>query len=241
VFWVHAANAARFEQAYRDIANKAEIPGRENPKADILKLVYNWLCDERNGRWLMVLDNADDDESFFDHTKPLESFLAQTPTGRILITSRNRTAALNLVGPCGHIIQVEPINEKEALTLLNTRVPFSESNKADAKTLVQALEYIPLAITHAAAYIKSSSRMTMPDYLRLFRAGLPSDQINNQIYQSIQSIQIKYGILTDQSIQTQVSVHLIYLISLERKMTTLELSDYPYFPVLRVGHFHNKQ
>ncbi|KAM6504800.1 hypothetical protein FSOLCH5_015290 [Fusarium solani] len=40
VFWVHAANAARFEQAYRDIANKAEIPGREDPKADILQLPH---------------------------------------------------------------------------------------------------------------------------------------------------------------------------------------------------------
>ncbi|KAM6510829.1 hypothetical protein FSOLCH5_011275 [Fusarium solani] len=40
VFWVHAANAARFEQAYRDIADKAEIPGREDPKADILQLPH---------------------------------------------------------------------------------------------------------------------------------------------------------------------------------------------------------
>jgi hypothetical protein len=52
-------------------------------------------------------------------------------------------------------------------------------------------------------------------------SGLPSDQINNQIYQSIQSIQIKYHILTDQSIQIQASMHLIYLISLERR------GDYP--------------
>jgi hypothetical protein len=31
---------------------------------DIFWLVYNWLCDERNGRWLMILDNADDDQVF---------------------------------------------------------------------------------------------------------------------------------------------------------------------------------
>ncbi|RSL80949.1 hypothetical protein CEP52_017301, partial [Fusarium oligoseptatum] len=170
VFWVHAANAARFEQAYRDIANKAEIPGREDPKADILQLVYNWLRDERNGRWLMVLDNADDDEDFFSHTRPLESFLAQTPNGRILITSRNRIAAMNLVGPHGSIVQVEPMDEEDALALLNTRVPFSESSKADAKTLVYALERIPLAITHAAAYIKTRAPMTtISDYLERFR------------------------------------------------------------------------
>lgn len=55
VFWVHASNAARFEQAYRDIAAKVDLPGRDDPKMDILRLLLNWLCDERNGRWLMNL------------------------------------------------------------------------------------------------------------------------------------------------------------------------------------------
>jgi hypothetical protein len=41
------------------------IPGRDDPKINILQLVYQWLCDARNGRWLMVLDNADDDGIFF--------------------------------------------------------------------------------------------------------------------------------------------------------------------------------
>jgi hypothetical protein len=35
------------------------------------------------------------------------------------------------------------------------------------------LEYIPLAITHAAAYIKANARMTtISDYLRLFRKSV---------------------------------------------------------------------
>jgi hypothetical protein len=35
---------------------KPEIPGRDDPKIDILQLVYQWLRDPRNGRWVMVLD-----------------------------------------------------------------------------------------------------------------------------------------------------------------------------------------
>jgi tetratricopeptide (TPR) repeat protein len=186
VVWIHASNPTRFEQGYRDIADKIPIPGREDPKADILQLVCAWLSDRRNGQWLMILDNADDDSVFFaadedsagtaqisditSHTRPLESFLPQTPNGTILITSRNRIAAINLVGTCGGIVQVEPMDEEDALALLNTRVPFSESSKADAKALVQALERIPLAITHAAAYINTRAPMTtMSDYLELFR------------------------------------------------------------------------
>ncbi|RDL35196.1 uncharacterized protein BP5553_07127 [Venustampulla echinocandica] len=51
-------------QADTNIAAKIELPGRDDPKADILRLVYNWLWDERNSRWLIILDNADDDRVF---------------------------------------------------------------------------------------------------------------------------------------------------------------------------------
>jgi hypothetical protein len=64
VFWVHASNVARFEQAYREIEAQIELPGRDDPKTDILRAVHSWLCDESNGRWLMVVDNADDDRVF---------------------------------------------------------------------------------------------------------------------------------------------------------------------------------
>jgi tetratricopeptide (TPR) repeat protein len=49
-------------------------------------------------------------------------------------------------------------------------VPFGESGRADAKALVHALEGIPLAITHAAASIKTrASTTTISAYLELFR------------------------------------------------------------------------
>ncbi|KAJ5366060.1 hypothetical protein N7541_000001 [Penicillium brevicompactum] len=156
VFWIHASNAARLEQGYQQIAAVAEIPGRDDLKMNILQLVYQWLCDPRNGRWLMVLDNADDDGIFFgdnisDERGPLERFLPQAAHGSILITSRNELAARNLVGMDGHVIAVRPMNEDESLTLLRARVPAAQSGESgeDEKALVQALEYIPLAITQA--------------------------------------------------------------------------------------------
>jgi hypothetical protein len=65
VFWVHASTRARFEEAYRGIADRLELPGRLDPKADVLRLVSNWLCDETKGQWTMVVDNVDDVETFF--------------------------------------------------------------------------------------------------------------------------------------------------------------------------------
>jgi tetratricopeptide (TPR) repeat protein len=175
VVWIHASNPTRFRQGYRDIANKLLLPGREDPKADVLQLVHAWLSDGRNGQWLMILDNVDDDGVFFSDDqggKPLESFLPQTAHGTILITSRNTVAATNLVGGHGDVVEVEPMGEDEALALLHTRVPFGESSLADAKALVHALERIPLAITHAAAYIKTRApTTTISTYLKLFHVS----------------------------------------------------------------------
>ena len=57
---MHASNAARIEQSYQDIADQVKLAGRNDPQADVFKLVHNWLRNEKNGRWLLVLDNADD-------------------------------------------------------------------------------------------------------------------------------------------------------------------------------------
>ncbi|CAG7941474.1 unnamed protein product [Penicillium salamii] len=179
VFWIHASNAARLEQGYQQIATVAEIPGRDDPKMNILQLVNQWLCDARNGRWLMVLDNADDDGIFFsDNTfnerGPLVSFLPQAAHGSMLITSRNGLAARNLVGSDSHVVSVQPMNEAESLTLLRARIPAPQSGESgesggDERALVQALECIPLAITQAAAYIANRLPLvTVSAYLRLF-------------------------------------------------------------------------
>ncbi|KAI9856827.1 MAG: hypothetical protein M1813_008764, partial [Trichoglossum hirsutum] len=193
IFWIHASNAARFEQDYREIANKVKLPRQDDPRADILRLVSEWLSDEKNGRWLIILDNADDGGVLFrlgedteqsiqannviSRKMPLANFLPQTPNGSILVTSRNSTAAMNLVG-CDNIIQVEPMDEGEALALLKTRVPFREPSESEARALVQALECIPLAITHAAAYIRMREpRMTISTYLQLFRESV-ENQVN---------------------------------------------------------------
>ncbi|KAL5360970.1 hypothetical protein BJX96DRAFT_175795 [Aspergillus floccosus] len=181
VFWIHASNAARLEQGYQEIAAVAEIPGRDNPKTNILQLVYRWLCDARNGRWLMVLDNADDDGVFFrgnasDERGLLVRFLPQAAHGFILVTSRNRFAARNLVGSDGDVITVQPMNEEESVALLRARLldPPSGESGEDERALVQALEYIPLALIQAAAYIANRSPLiNVSAYLRLFHESEP--------------------------------------------------------------------
>ena len=47
---------------------------------------------------------------------------------------------------------VEPIDKRHALDLFH-RKPRSNANEKDAAGFAQSLDYVPLAITQAAAYI----------------------------------------------------------------------------------------
>jgi hypothetical protein len=62
---VHGSTTSRFEKIYRNIADRLELPGRYDLKVSVLQLVKDWLCDDANGRWTMVLDNVDDVEVFY--------------------------------------------------------------------------------------------------------------------------------------------------------------------------------
>ena len=70
VFWVHASAKERFEHVYNEIASRFRISGYEDPITDKLNLVKTWLERKRDLRWLMILDNVDNQEIFFGDTNP---------------------------------------------------------------------------------------------------------------------------------------------------------------------------
>ena len=174
VFWIHASNAARIEQGYREIAAQVKIPGRGDPKADIFRLVDKWLRDEKNGKWALVLDNADEATVLFETlltgqkaqvsgsssgpTQSLLAYLPQSRNGSILVTTRTKSVALQLVEE-SDIIPIEPMNHTHALTLLEKKLG-EQIDREDTSELAVALEFMPLAIVQAAAYI----RLRVPRY-----------------------------------------------------------------------------
>jgi len=180
VLWVYASNAARFEQSYRDIADRVKIFGRQDPKADIFKLVYDWLCNSKD-RWLLVLDNVDDARFLLDvliaqrdeaanlrsAPKPLRSYIPHSERGSVLITTRNQDAALQLVER-RNIINVQPMNDVQASVLFKKKLE-KEEDPISIDELATALEYMPLAIVQAAAYIaQKAPRCSVRQYLNEF-------------------------------------------------------------------------
>jgi tetratricopeptide (TPR) repeat protein len=170
VFWVHSGTQARFKEGYQRIAGLVKMDGWDNPRLDTLQLVYDWLCKRENGKWAMVIDNADDDTVFFDRTtKAFSEYIPQSENGRILITSRNRDLAYKLTGNHRSIIEVKPMNESDAMSLLGKKLG-PDIGRDNAPGLLNALDYMPLAITQAAAYIQQRApRMSIKQYLEVFR------------------------------------------------------------------------
>jgi tetratricopeptide (TPR) repeat protein len=182
VFWVHASNAVRFEESYREIADRLKIAGRKDPKAKVVKLVYDWLCDKKDAKWLLILDNVDD-ARFLYEASPLSgeepgsgqasrqlllAYLPQSPNGSILMTTRTIEAALKLVEQ-RDIIIVEPMDEGHAVTLLEKKLGMRGDGN-DIAELAGALEFMPLAIVQAAAYIvQRAPRCSVQQYLKEFR------------------------------------------------------------------------
>ncbi|KAH8669304.1 hypothetical protein BGZ61DRAFT_116342 [Ilyonectria robusta] len=172
VFWVHASTRGRFEEAYRSIADRLELPRRNDPDVNIFRLVSEWLRVEENGSWEMILDNADDVDVFFSTTQErLASFLPQNCNGSIVVTSRNMDVAERLVGGWSNILTIPAMKTEEACQLLQEKLEVGYDAGA-ATDLVRALDHMPLAITQAAAFInRRAPRMSIPTYLNEFRGS----------------------------------------------------------------------
>ncbi|KAK2763919.1 hypothetical protein FQN54_009538 [Arachnomyces sp. PD_36] len=168
VFWVHAGNTARLKEGYQRIADVVDLPGRNNQGADIPRLTFDWLCDETNGRWFMVLDNVDDPDGLFgkagtdatgQETGCFANLLPQSSNGSILITSRRRDVSYRLTERVSDVVQVGPMDQSDSLTLFKKKLD-GDYDTDDGSELIQILDYMPLAIAQAAAYINQRAPLT---------------------------------------------------------------------------------
>ena len=125
VFWIHASSRARFEEGYQIIADVLRLPGRDDPTKNMLQLVHRWLCDEENGPWLVIVDNADEMDVFFprrgadnpEDGRPLAAFLPKTGRGSILVTSRSKDVGERLTG-FHNIYKVPVLQQSQAEQIL---------------------------------------------------------------------------------------------------------------------------
>ncbi|KAJ6032564.1 P-loop containing nucleoside triphosphate hydrolase protein [Penicillium herquei] len=173
ILWIHASNAARFEQSCRDIANRAKINGPKNSKGNVFEALHDWLNDTPTRKWVLVIDSLDDDE-FLHSTSSAQtddspgrsiwSFFRPSLKGSILITSRSRGVASKIAEE-NDIISIEPMEGNHAITLFEKKLE-AKAEREDMLKLTAALEFMPLAIVQAALYIKRMiPRYSVKQYL----------------------------------------------------------------------------
>lgn len=165
-------------QAYHDIGRKLNLPGWNDPTIDALKLVSEWLSNDEHGSWLLVLDNADDMETFFgaksnpsssvsEQIRPLVNFIPRSSNGWTIITTRDKRIGERLTNR-EKPIEIMPMDRQDAERLLWSKVPPEYTlDNARSSELVELLGCLPLAITQAAAYISENS-ISVEDYLKAF-------------------------------------------------------------------------
>ena len=115
----------------------------------------------------MVLDNADNNDVFFDPKhdmlsqeaggKTIADYIPQSAKGRVLITTRDRHVGEKLANRVG-AVSVPSLTAQEARDLFRSRLDRDDiGDESDAKELLGGLGHLPLAITQAAAFITKRS------------------------------------------------------------------------------------
>ena len=171
ILWISAVNMESLQQAYLVVAQQLGIPGWEEDKVNVKRLVQDWLSKKSTGQWLLVFDNADDIDMWIDRPRSeresgrLIEYLPTSKQGCIVFTTRDRKAAVELAHQ--NIVEVSEMDENVATQLLQKcLVNQNLASDEDVNALLTQLTFLPLAIVQAAAYINKNG-ITLADYLLL--------------------------------------------------------------------------
>ena len=179
VFWVNASTAERFEQDFLKIGSYAglEISELEAHSISPMTATKNWLNSDVSGKWMLVVDNADDMQILFGSAEARQSkvshsivqHLPNSPNGTILMTTRNKKVGVKFA-TAADILEMPQMNYEDAEQLFRARSGEIKSSKQEIGLVLEQLEYLPLALSQAGAYISENS-MSATAYLKIFKEG----------------------------------------------------------------------
>ena len=194
-FWIQANDTDQLLNSIGMIAAHCKISRPEDTTATMLERMRGWLSDRSNGHWLIIVDSADNPETFYrppsskiladrsqhaaSHPSSigLHHYIPRPPHGKLLLTTNNKSAAEQLIQP-GHVLQVQSMDQANARALLRQRLPEQDQPGSDLgrrakvwlnddlEKLAQKLDYLPLALAQAASFMREES-MSVGQYLEL--------------------------------------------------------------------------
>lgn len=156
----------QIELAFSDIASILHLPGRDDPDADKIQLVSRHFFRRDTPPWLIVLDNFDDSELLTHEKSKLADLVPRYRSGQVLITTRDSHVAQILIGSSNSCLTIGRLPPGDAQALFRSKLPNkTDFDEATELQILEVLEYLPLCITQAAAYVDRSN-ISLSEYLQ---------------------------------------------------------------------------
>ena len=160
VLWVKADSEDTIISDYVAVAKLLDLPVKNDSDQNlVVSAVLNWF--KNNENWLLVFDNADE-------PLVLKNFMPLNPKGHILLTSRAHLFdELDITNQ----LEMDKMLPDEARKFFIKRTGRENLKSSELKALdelTSELDYLPLAIEQAGAYIKKVE-CSFEDYLSSYK------------------------------------------------------------------------
>ena len=192
IFWLSGRNSAAFRESLSNAAVLCGLVRQDDSTAQPLGQLYEFLAHEENGKWLVVIDNADTADTFGISTGmsrqdsilglhrrvPIIECIPKCSHGQVLITTNSKIMGEKL-SLHGHVEEVLPMDQFESILLFKRQFVDTASlisspptyqreipTDQDISKLCAHLGHLPLAITQAAAFMREQSQ-TVTGYIEL--------------------------------------------------------------------------
>ncbi|KAI1126623.1 hypothetical protein F5Y10DRAFT_209678 [Nemania abortiva] len=169
---------------------------QEGRISEVVEAMKNWFSEGPNTRWLLIFDNLDDLDAL-----DIMNYIPRTGWGSILITSRRRGFI-----SYGTTIEISEMRPEEALPFLVKTSRFRQDLNQDelqlALRLLELLEYFPLAIEQAGAYISQRTSDDLGSYRRALDDYLDSYKRNAKMLLEYKRSSVLWGNRNDTVLTT---------------------------------------
>ncbi|MFF0134279.1 tetratricopeptide repeat protein [Streptomyces mirabilis] len=164
VIWATAVSRESVQLTYAEAARRLAIPGTTGD--DVVhdaQVLLAWLTGGTRS-WLVVLDDIAD-------MRDVDGLWPRGPgeRGHVVATTRRKEPALS--GGGRSVVDVRTFRPEESVAYLRQRLSssgFGHLLDASVDDLAEALGHLPLALSHAAAYLIRKQRFTCADYLQRY-------------------------------------------------------------------------
>ena len=176
IFWISATTVEKLNQGFSKMLHLIQHPDRSHPDQSVrLMAARRWLEDVDWGNWLMVLDNVHSETIAFLR----EHLPRKNGRGSLLFTTRAKDVATALASAGGqrhNVVEVPFLDVQDSVRLFRRHFDDGEMEApmVELEEMMKALGGLPLAISHAAAYMNKSA-CTVKDMLEVYRGSRKID------------------------------------------------------------------